>query len=182
VLDKLIKSYIRSYPEDKSRLELLLQQLARDEDLHNRGNYTGHVTASTLIYSPDLKKVLIIYHPTFERWQQPGGHLDPDENPRDAAEREAIEETGIKLDKQLSADDPQTPLLIESHSVPTKPPKNEPLHYHHAFWYCFQAASEKLKLEDEVIKEARWAEISEIDRPVFVKAIKRSKEIPELKA
>src|SRR5438105_6347218 len=144
MLEKIVGEYLKLFPDDKNSLALLLKQITGGENLSDRRNYTGHVTGSSLIFSPDYKKLLLIYHPTFERWQQPGGHWDPDEEgPWLTAEREAVEETGIKIAKRLYMPDKRVPVLIESHPVPTKPPKNEPLHYHHAFWYSFLAASEE---------------------------------------
>ncbi len=182
MLEQLVTEYLRLYPGDRDKLKVLIEQIDNKENLGDRSNYTGHITVSSLVYSADLKKVLIIYHPTFERWQQPGGHLDKDEKPLEASKREALEETGVAVNIQLREGDRQVPILIESHLVPTKPPKNEPKHFHHAFWYAFVADSEVLKLEDQVIKHAKWVNTSEIKRPVFVRAIERSKRFIELKA
>ena len=178
----IVDRYLERYPDEKKKLKVLLSQLKSKENLDDRENYKGHVTASSLIYSPDLKEILLIYHPSFECWMQPGGHVDPEEGPWVTAHREAVEETGVKIARRLALNDQRLPILIESHLVPSKLPKNEPGHYHHAFWYCFVAKSKGLKLEDEVIKKARWAAESEISRPVFVRAIEKSKKLPELKA
>ncbi len=139
-------------------MEVLLEQLKNREKLNDRRNFHGHIAGSAVILSPDFEKVLLIYHPTFDRWQQPGGHWDPDEDgPWLSAKREAVEETGVRIAKRISVDsDYRVPLYINSHLVPTRQSKNEPEHFHHDFRYGFIASSENLVLKDEVIKEAKW--------------------------
>lgn len=53
-----------------------------------------HVTGSAIVVDPD-SHVLLHRHKRLHRWMQPGGHLDPDEHPAQAARRETIEETGV---------------------------------------------------------------------------------------
>lgn len=52
-----------------------------------------HVTASAIVLGP--RGVLLHHHRRLERWMQPGGHIDPGEEPADAARRETVEETGL---------------------------------------------------------------------------------------
>ena len=57
----------------------------------------GHLTASALVVSADRSRVLLTLHPKFDRWLQMGGHCEPgDTSVRDAAAREAREESGIE--------------------------------------------------------------------------------------
>ena len=43
------------------------------------------------------KKILLVYHKEFERWVQPGGHIEKNETPEETALREVWEETGVKI-------------------------------------------------------------------------------------
>jgi 8-oxo-dGTP pyrophosphatase MutT (NUDIX family) len=52
-----------------------------------------HVTASAIVTGP--RGVLLHRHKRLGLWLQPGGHIDPDEEPVDAALREVTEETGV---------------------------------------------------------------------------------------
>lgn len=43
------------------------------------------------------QRVLLRWHPRLARWLPPGGHIEPNELPDDAAVREVAEETGVKI-------------------------------------------------------------------------------------
>jgi len=54
-----------------------------------------HVTGSAVVVG--RRGTVLHLHKRLHRWMQPGGHLDPDEAPWDAARRESEEETGLVL-------------------------------------------------------------------------------------
>jgi 8-oxo-dGTP pyrophosphatase MutT (NUDIX family) len=54
-----------------------------------------HYTASAVVLDQD-SRVLLVHHNKIGRWLYPGGHIDPDEDPAQAALREVHEETGIR--------------------------------------------------------------------------------------
>ncbi len=56
-----------------------------------------HFCASAFIINPDTKEILLVKHKKFKKWVQPGGHIEHDETPEEAAIREAYEETGVKV-------------------------------------------------------------------------------------
>ena len=56
-----------------------------------------HFCASVFIINPENKKILLIKHKKNRRWTQPGGHIEYDETPEEAALREAYEETGLRV-------------------------------------------------------------------------------------
>ena len=55
-----------------------------------------HFTAT--VYILENKKVLLIHHKKLQKWLPPGGHMDENETPPEAAIREAFEETGLKIE------------------------------------------------------------------------------------
>jgi len=55
-----------------------------------------HVTASAIVIGP--RGVLLHRHKRLGLWLQPGGHVEPGEDPSVAALRESVEETGLTLE------------------------------------------------------------------------------------
>jgi 8-oxo-dGTP pyrophosphatase MutT (NUDIX family) len=76
----------------KTRILSDLDRLTRpfDEDAD-----PVHVTGSAVIVG--RRGTVLHRHKRLHRWMQPGGHLDPNETPWDAALRESEEETGLVL-------------------------------------------------------------------------------------
>ena len=56
-----------------------------------------HFCASAYVIDPETKKILLVKHKKWNKWVQPGGHLEHNEFPEEAAIRETFEETGIKI-------------------------------------------------------------------------------------
>jgi 8-oxo-dGTP pyrophosphatase MutT (NUDIX family) len=70
--------------------------LDEHDDAMWRACVDGHLTGSALVLSADRREVLLTLHPKFGLWLQMGGHCEPgDATLRDAAAREALEESGI---------------------------------------------------------------------------------------
>jgi 8-oxo-dGTP pyrophosphatase MutT (NUDIX family) len=56
-----------------------------------------HPTSSVFLFTQGNGgwRIGLIHHPRLHRWMLPGGHLEPNENPAEAALREVNEETGF---------------------------------------------------------------------------------------
>ena len=54
-----------------------------------------HYTASAVVLDAE-GRVLLVHHNKIGLWLYPGGHIDPNEDPAQAAVREVAEETGIR--------------------------------------------------------------------------------------
>ena len=73
-----------------------------------------HLTASTLVLSADRERVLLTLHAKARRWFQLGGHCEEqDTSLAGAAEREAVEESGLP---DLRVD--PVPVQLSEHAVP----------------------------------------------------------------
>ncbi len=56
-----------------------------------------HATSSVFLFGrdePGTWRLGLVRHPRLGRWTLPGGHVEGDENPAEAAAREVVEETG----------------------------------------------------------------------------------------
>jgi 8-oxo-dGTP pyrophosphatase MutT (NUDIX family) len=86
------------------------------------------VTCSALVVN-DEGRMLRIWHNSFGKWLQPGGHLEPsDTSLVGAALRELAEETGIALDPAALLDN--QPIDVDVHAIPANRTRGEPKHQH----------------------------------------------------
>jgi 8-oxo-dGTP pyrophosphatase MutT (NUDIX family) len=86
---------------------------ARPSDACDRSCVPGHLTASALVIDAAGENTLLTLHPRVGRWVQLGGHCEPgDATLRDAALREATEESGIAA-LEIAAE----PLHVDVHPV-----------------------------------------------------------------
>jgi 8-oxo-dGTP pyrophosphatase MutT (NUDIX family) len=136
-----------------------------------RGTFLpGHLTASAVVVDPDRTQALLVFHGKLERWLQPGGHFEPDEeDPLLAARREVREETGV-----LAEPDPRGPLLldVDVHRIPAR--KKEPAHEHFDLRLLLVAAPGRVEA-GEGTRAARWvprAELAGLDLdPGLIRAL-----------
>jgi 8-oxo-dGTP pyrophosphatase MutT (NUDIX family) len=73
--------------------KLLLEGLRMPHPFSERAD-PMHVTASAIVLGPE--GVLLHFHKKLHLWLQPGGHIEENEEPWDAAQREVLEETGLR--------------------------------------------------------------------------------------
>ena len=106
-------------PEQATLRDRYVDHLAAHADGLSRTCYPDHLTASTLVLSADLARVLLTLHAKAGRWFQFGGHCEAgDASLAGAAAREAAEESGI-ADLHL---DP-LPVQLSEHAVPFCDPR-----------------------------------------------------------
>ena len=125
-----------------------------------------HFCASAFIINPKNKKILLVKHSDYDKWLQPGGHIEEDETPEEAAVREVYEETGIKItllgEKFPREDDLIRPLGIQCNR------KKDGTRFIDIIYAAIpNNPDEKIKLSDEST-EIGWFTRNELDRmPVF---------------
>jgi 8-oxo-dGTP pyrophosphatase MutT (NUDIX family) len=151
-------------PGEAGRLNELRQLLGQNVDLRSRRTRPGHLTASALVFSADMRSILLIQHRSLGRWLQPGGHLEAGEMPLDAAKREVQEEAGLDGLRLLPIveDRPWLPLDIDSHAIAANPAKAEPAHVHHDFRYAMIVCGghfDRLRLLETEVSAADWVPI-----------------------
>ncbi len=123
---------------------------------------TRHFTATTFVVY--RSKVLLHRHPKQNLWLPPGGHIERDEFPHDAARREIEEETGLRL--RLHSEDEATELAdsMECGIVPQPAfiliEDINPFHQHVDFTYFAKVpAGQSLAVKDGFV----WLGLEELN-------------------
>jgi 8-oxo-dGTP pyrophosphatase MutT (NUDIX family) len=112
----------------------IVDLVSKAEGAFDRGHFVpGHITASCFIVAGD--SLLLHHHRRLGRWLQMGGHVELDEDPRDAALREGSEESGLR-DLALAVDGI---FDLDVHVIPAA--KGEPEHRHFDVRYIARTAS-----------------------------------------
>jgi 8-oxo-dGTP pyrophosphatase MutT (NUDIX family) len=138
-----LKKYNTSFAEENLFVPRFLQ-LLNHADAFQRHHLPGHITGSSWILDQSKKHVLLVHHGTLNKWLQPGGHADGEEDVLNVALREAQEETGLKNFKLLQ----EEIFDLDIHPIPAR--GGFPDHLHYDIRFLFEAnIQEKIIVSDE---------------------------------
>lgn len=148
----------RTTPED--RFEAWAWRALLDEDgpaLLTRHAAPSHVTASAIVLSTDLRRTCLVMHHRLRAWVQPGGHLEPgDRTLVDAAAREVLEETGLRVSPHPD------PVLLSRHPAPCRPGVVD---WHLDLQYAV-AVEERTPRGSDESPEVAWFDVDDLPRPL----------------
>ena len=131
-LIEAISDYQTAYPEEAPFKERFIELLKHPRAFF-RDHLPGHITASSWIMDKSRQFTLLTHHKKLNRWLQPGGHADGDEDVTEVARREALEETGLHslhLYRQEIFD-------LDIHGIPAR--NDFPAHDHYDIRFLFTA-------------------------------------------
>ncbi len=115
-----------------------------------RTHLPGHITGSAWIVNPERTQALLVHHAKLNKWVQPGGHADGDENILGVALREAEEETGLKNLTIVT----RAPFDVDIHTIPQR--SDFPEHFHYDIRFLFEASLEEPILVSEESHAVTW--------------------------
>ncbi|EFB41900.1 MULTISPECIES: NUDIX hydrolase [Parachlamydia] len=135
---------------------------------------------TTSVYILEEQKVLLIFHKKLQKWLPPGGHIEPNEAPPEAARREALEETGLEIGfflqenvwiERWNATSFARPYLCLTAEVPAY--REQPAHQHLDFVYLGFPLKGEITQNVEETEGIRWFTESEVellkpDEEIFV--------------
>ncbi len=124
-------------------------------------------TVSAFILHPTLPKLLLLHHSKLQKWLQPGGHVELNENPLQALRHELIEETGLNTKDYTiiePADSPKTTGNNISLPLPfyfNEHPFND-IHKHIDICYLAQAHTDVITANPDGATAIGWLALDEI--------------------
>ncbi len=122
------------------------------------------------VYILDGDRVLLIYHRKLQKWLPPGGHIDPNETPPEAARREALEETGLEVEllsqenvwvKESNATSFERPFMCLLEDIPAH--GDQPAHQHMDMVYVGRQIGGQIQQNHDETGGVRWFTLSEIE-------------------
>jgi len=91
-----LAEYSSDYPVELTFRDRFVDLINSYDNCFERSLLSGHITGSAWIVDQDMTHAFLTHHAKLNRWLQPGGHADGDENVARVALKEALEETGME--------------------------------------------------------------------------------------
>jgi 8-oxo-dGTP pyrophosphatase MutT (NUDIX family) len=150
-----LHSYASPFPEELKFIPLFLELLSQARCFH-RDHLPGHITGSAWIVNGDRNKVLLVHHAKLNRWLQPGGHADGEENVLNVGLREANEETGVINFNVLKSQI----FDLDIHTIPAR--KDFPQHQHYDIRYLVEADENEPLIVSEESHDVKWVNLDQL--------------------
>jgi 8-oxo-dGTP pyrophosphatase MutT (NUDIX family) len=169
--DWLIKSLnaYRSDFEEEQEFVIRFLELLGHLDCFHRTHLPGHITGSSWVVNREKTKSLLVHHAKLNKWVQPGGHADGEENILNVALREAEEETGLRtLTPSLTLFD------IDIHRIPER--KDFAEHFHYDIRFLIEGVESEAITVSHESHDVRWIAFSEMENFTRERSVLRMKE------
>lgn len=119
-------------------------------------NPRKHLVSYFVLFDEATNRIMLIDHIKSNSWLPPGGHIDPDEDPRNTAIREAKEELGI--DASFDTKFGNNPLFVTVTVT-----KGCNFHTDVSLWYVIRGNSkQELEFDTNEIRGYKWLSPEEI--------------------
>ena len=150
-----LQTYPYFFTEEQEAVPRFLA-LLQSGDAYQRLHLPGHITGSAWIVDTARTQTLLVHHAKLNKWVQPGGHADGDEDILGVAFREAREETGLS-ELSVVADF----FDIDIHTIPARPDIGE--HDHYDVRFLFEAdAAQRITVSEES-HDVKWIALDKLE-------------------
>jgi len=165
-----LHDYQTAFQEEKDFINRFLSLLA-EASCFERTHLPGHITGSAWIVDSSRTQVLLVHHAKLNKWVQPGGHADGDENILRVALKEAEEETGLKEFKVL---EPKKPFDIDIHLIPQR--SEFPEHFHYDVRFILEANPHQMIQVSEESHDVKWIRLDDLEKYSQERSVLRMKD------
>jgi len=114
-----------------------------------------HLVSGAVLFDEDAQKTLLGNHKQAQLWLPTGGHVEIDEDPKEAASRECLEELGIEADFWTSAPIFLSSTITSSGQIPS--------HTDVSLWYILKGNHQtQYTFAEEEFNSIKWFTFDEI--------------------
>ena len=169
ILPAWAEPIVRFQPGDAREAQeqrMILEMIDRlGNAILTRESEIAHMTASSIIVSPDRRRTLMAFHRIYNSWAWTGGHADGESDFEAVARREAQEETGISGLKRLGGGIASLEILpVWAHVRRGKPVGS---HLHLNVSYLFEADdSLPLRVREDENSAVGWLAVDRLGESV----------------
>jgi 8-oxo-dGTP pyrophosphatase MutT (NUDIX family) len=167
-LTQHLHSYQTHFLEEKDFAPRFLE-LLKNDNAFQRTHLPGHITGSAWVVNKNKDHTLLVHHTKLDKWLQPGGHADGDENILAVALREAQEETGI-----TSFNVHPTLFDIDVHTIPAR--ADFPQHEHYDIRFLLEPAFHQKIIVSEESIDVKWVALKDLDQYTNEKSVLRMRD------
>jgi 8-oxo-dGTP pyrophosphatase MutT (NUDIX family) len=164
-----LQKYQTAFIEEKLFPSEFLR-LLKDLNCYERTHLPGHLTGSAWITDSSREHVLLVHHARLNKWMQPGGHADGDENILRVALKEAEEETGLTKLTLLN----ESPFDVDIHTIPQR--KDFPEHLHFDVRFLLEANMDDPIIVSHESHDVKWVALTELEKYNPERSVIRMKE------
>lgn len=113
-----------------------------------------HLVAYFMVIDPNSNEYLLVDHKKAGLWLPPGGHVEPNEHPKDTVKREIKEELGVEAEFLF-----EDPLFITA----TKTTGHGPSHTDVSLWYLLKGRRDvNIEFDKEEFHQIQWFSLNDI--------------------
>lgn len=157
------------FEEEKEFVPRFLSLLS-DAPCFERTHLPGHITGSAWIVDATRTHVLLVHHAKLNKWVQPGGHADGDEDILRVALKEAEEETGLKKFNIIG----DHLFDVDIHLIPGR--ADFPEHFHYDVRFLMEADPGDVIQVSEESHDVKWVRLDELEQYNQERSVLRMKE------
>ena len=151
-----LRLYLETYPEEQTVVNRFIAFIEKNPDFLDRTNTSGHLTGSCLLLDKNYERILLTHHAKLNRWLQPGGHSEAENNLAAVALREAEEESGLPDIELLKS----SILDLDIHYIPSN--SKESGHFHYDVRFLLVATGSNKYALSEESNALTWVSIDQV--------------------